>query len=132
MQPKGAKHELTNSGIASRRNHLRTDVLSTVIALGDTSRAACRGTRAATLGQCACRGHFGRPEPVAVEALEHCDPIRGLGAMRPNPRRTGKPAAFKTQIFVGTQTSLGDKSAVGSFILYFVFTAPRLIQTLKI
>jgi hypothetical protein len=66
------EHELTNPRIASRKHHFRTDNLSAVAALGDTTRGVCCWLPDATLAERARLGDICWPEYLAMEALPHC------------------------------------------------------------
>jgi hypothetical protein len=75
-QRKGHEHELTNPMIASRKRHFRTDELSAVVALGDTTGGACCGTPDAALAERARLSDIRWPEHLAMEALPHCAQMR--------------------------------------------------------
>jgi hypothetical protein len=75
-QRKGHEHELTNPRIASRKHHFRTDKLSAVAALGDTTRGACCWTPDAALAKRDCLRDIRWPEYLAVDAFPRCAQMR--------------------------------------------------------
>ena len=75
-QPKGHDHKLTSPRIASRKHHFRTDELSAVVALGDTTRGACCWAPDAALAKRSCPGGIRWRVSLAMEALSYCAPMR--------------------------------------------------------
>jgi hypothetical protein len=98
---KDTNNEFTNPTIASRKHHFRTDELSAVVALGDTTRGACCWTPDAALAKRACLGDIRWPEHLAMEALPHCAAMRIVApegfTIRPDkPARQGPLRPYLT------------------------------------
>src|SRR5262249_51030381 len=109
QRTEGHEHELTNPWIASRKHRFRTDKLSAVAALGNTTGGACCWTPDAALAKRDCLPDIRWSEYLALDAFPHCTQMR----IRPTSPRSRCDAPVRVPlsgVFIALQkAAVGDR-----------------------